>query len=444
MTRLFGVLRDQRGVAAALSLYVLVVLSMMLMAFLSMAATEPQVSKNHADLTQARYVAEAGIEWGFDTLVQAADWSTVLQTSGGTMVTGQTLPGLTAASGTFTVTARNDTQAGDIQLTGQAALDPSGSATVDGNGILIVTSSGTVNGVTRQIQVVIRRLQLPPFPGALNIPGVQSDTFLSSNPFQFDGRDYNRNGTFGPGPLKYGVAVQPGVQVNVAPTTYEQNTEAAFNTPPKQSNVTGLDQGGSGLTTGLSAIAPAPSLNPAVLASFLGQLAAHPQTRVLQSTMACPMVMSGSTATPTQPTLTNGCGVNQPITLGTPSDPQLIYFRGDLDPTSMFTGLRLTGTIQGAGILVVEDGDLSVNGSNFRWDGIVMVVGRYVGSGFRVGSDSTVYGAFVSEETIWNEAPGFYEFLNQGTSLTIRASSQNINMVQNMRALHRILGWREL
>ncbi len=443
MIRVRGVLRDQRGVAAALSLYVLVILSMMLMAFLSMAATEPQVSRNHADLTQARYVAEAGIEWAFDTLVQTADWSTVLQ-AGGTMVIGQTLPGLTAASGTFTATARNDTQANDTQLTGQAALDPSGSATVDGNGIVIVTSTGTVNGVTRQIQVVIHRLQLPPFPGALNIPGVQSDTFLSSNPFQFDGRDYNRNGTFGPAALKYGVAVQPGVQANIAPIAYEQNTEAAFNTPPKQSNVMGLDQSGGGFTTGLSSIAPAPSLNPAVLGAFLGQLAAHSQTQVLQSTMACPMVMSGSSGSPTQPTLTNGCGVNQTINLGTPSDPQFIYFRGDLDPTSMFTGLRLTGTIQGAGILVVEDGDLSVNASNFRWDGIVMVVGRYVGSGFRVGSDSTVYGAFVSEETIWNEAPGFYEFLNQGTSLTIRASSENINMVQNMRALHRILGWREL
>ncbi|HET7874005.1 MAG TPA: hypothetical protein VFN71_00665 [Methylomirabilota bacterium] len=136
--------------------------------------------------------------------------------------------------------------------------------------------------------------------------------------------------------------------------------------------------------------------------------------------------------------------MNQTLDLGTPSDPKLIYFRGDLDPTSMFTGLRATGTIQGAGILVVEDGDFSVFATDFRWDGIVMVVGRYVGSGFRGGSNSNVYGAFVSEETIWNEAPGFYEFLNQGTSLTIRASSQNINMVQGMRALYRILGWKEL
>jgi hypothetical protein len=47
-------------------------------------------------------------------------------------------------------------------------------------------------------------------------------------------------------------------------------------------------------------------------------------------------------------------------------------------------------------------------------------------------------------ETIGNEPPGFYEFLNQATSLTMRNSSENINMVQNMRALYRILSWREL
>ena len=436
-------MRDERGVATALALFVMVIVLMLTMAFMSMAATEPQVSRNHADLIQARYVAEAGIEWAFDTLVQTLNWSTVLQTAGGTMASSQTLPGLTIASGTFTVIARNDTQAGDGQLTGQA-LDPSGSATVDSNGTLIVTSSGTVNGVTRQIQVVIRRLQMPPFPGAVNMPGVQADTFTSSNPFSIDGRDYNRDGTLGPGPMKYGIAVQPGVQQNISPTTYEQNVEGAFNTAPKQANVMGLNQSAGGFTTGLNAIAPDASLNPTNLGSFLSQLAASPQTTVLQSTMACPMVMTGSSADPVHPTLTNGCGVNKPLNLGTPSAPALVYFRGDLDPSSTFTGLRANGTVQGAGILVIEDGDFQVFGSDFRWDGVVMVVGRYVGAGFRAGSNSTVYGAFVSEETIWNEPPGFYEFLNQGTTLTLRSSSQNINMVQNMRALHRILSWKEL
>lgn len=454
---------DQRGIAAPLAMYTLVLLSVLLLAFVSMAAQEPQVSRNLSDMTQARYAADAGVEWAFDTLVAAPDWSTLLQTGGGTLVSNQTLPGLTAAFGTYTVVARNDTLAGDTAITGQAALDPSGSATVDSNGIMILTSTGTVNGVTRQIQVVVRRLQLPPFPGAANEPGVQSDTYDSVTSFQIDGRDYNRDGTFGPGPMKYGLATQPGIQANIAPTTYEKNVENAFNTAAKRANVIGKQDPNNplqdptdpapppGTFTGRNTIAvpagtPAdPLLTPTNLTAFLNALAAFPSTNVIQSTMPCPIVISSS-GTPNRPTQTNGCGVNTSINLGTTSAPTLTYIRGQLDTSSTFTGLRLQGggTIQGAGILVVEDGDLSVNVSNLRWDGIIMVVGRYVGAGFRAGTNTTIYGSFVSMETIGTEPPGFYEFLNQSNNLTMRNSSQNINMVQNMRALYRILSWREL
>jgi len=449
---------DQRGIAAPLAMYTLVLLSILLLAFVSMAAQEPQVSRNLADMAQARYVADAGVEWAFDTLVAMPNWSTILQAGGGTMVSTQTLPGLAAAFGTYTVVARNDTLTGDTGITGQAALDPSASATVDSNGILILTSTGTVNGVIRQIQVVVKRLQLPPFPGAVNEPGLQADTFNSTTTFQIDGRDYNRDGTFGAGSgltnLKYGIATQPGIQTNIAPITYEQKAESPFDTAAKRADVIGKQDpnhalqdpaGPPGTRTGRDAIAADPSLTPTNMTAFLNALAAFPGTNVLQSTMSCPMVMSSS-STANLPTLTNGCGVNKPINLGTTSAPTLTYFRGDLDTSSMFIGLKLqgAGTIQGAGILVVEDGDFSVNVSNLRWDGIILVVGRYVGSGFRAGSNSTIYGPFVSMETIWNEAPGFYEFLNQSGSLTMRNSKQNIDMVQGMRMLYRILSWREL
>jgi Tfp pilus assembly protein PilX len=443
---------DQRGIAAPLAMYTLVLLSVLLLAFVSMAAQEPQVSRNLADMTQARYAAEAGVEWAFDTLVMTPNWS------GGTMVSNQTLPGLTAAFGTYTVVARNDTLPGDTVITGQAALDPSGNA-VDSNGVMILTSTGTVNGVTRQIQVVVRRLQLPPFPGAVNEPGLQADTYDSSAIFQFDGRDYNRDGTFGAGLMKYGIATLPGTQTNLG-ITYEANAESPFDTAAKRANVIGkqdpnhalVDPPGPGTSrTGRDTIAyptgtaADPVLNPTNMNAFLNALAAFPGTNVIQSTMACPMVMSSS-GTANLPTLTNGCGVNKPINLGTTSAPTLTYFRGELDTSSAFVGLRLqgSGTIQGAGILVVEDGDLSVNVTNLRWDGVVFVVGRYVGAGFRAGSNSTLYGALVSMEAVWNEAPGYYEFLNQANTLTVRNSKQNIDMVQGMRALYRISSWREL
>ena len=109
------------------------------------------------------------------------------------------------------------------------------------------------------------------------------------------------------------------------------------------------------------------------------------------------------TATPTNTvTLSNGCtgaaGVNQTLDLGTRTNPKLVYFRGDTDPTSAFTGLQLNSGIKGAGILVVEDGDLK-NLGNFTWDGVVIVTGNYVGAGFMDGSTTNIRGAFVAFET---------------------------------------------
>ena len=172
------------------------------------------------------------------------------------------------------------------------------------------------------------------------------------------------------------------------------------------------------LTSGLSAIAPDNSLTPATMQTFLTKLAANPATTVIQSSIACPLVLTGTTGTATTPTLStagSSCPGNPPIgsqlNLGTPADPKLVFFRGQLDTSSNFTGLNLQGTIKGAGILVVEDGDmavntsgagLSINGRNvdFYWDGLVIVTGRYIGTGVRATSNTEIRGAFISNETI--------------------------------------------
>src|SRR5207244_13284282 len=60
---------DERGIAAVMSLIVIVGLSVLVSAFLAVSAFEPQISQNLADSTQARYAADAGIEWAFDQIV---------------------------------------------------------------------------------------------------------------------------------------------------------------------------------------------------------------------------------------------------------------------------------------------------------------------------------------------------------------------------------------
>src|SRR5262249_46287446 len=157
-------------------------------------------------------------------------------------------------------------------------------------------------------------------------------TAATNSDFTIDGRDYDRNGNLTANPMHFGIAVQPGLQENLKSTTYEQNAESAFDNSAKQANVIGKNQNTGALTTRCNTMAPDATLNPDVMADFLKQVANNPITQILQSTRSCPIVMTGS-GTPNQPMLTNGCGMNQSVNLGTTSNPALVYFRGDLDPS---------------------------------------------------------------------------------------------------------------
>ena len=492
-----AVMRDQRGVALPLALIAMLILTMLVLTVLNLGAVEPQISKNLSDTARARHMAEAGIEWAFDCLADQdlsaflAGPDGVQNTSDDTLATsvaGQaiaarmdatfcpnspppgTLPGLGAGTGTFAVTIRNDSigagggYAGDQVLTG-VAIDGGGKFT-DSNGVVILTATGTYGTSIRRITAVVSRNTLV-VNAAANLPGMQADTYMNGVVANqtIDGRDWlrtdsNGGSPTGTGPMRYGITTQPGIQTNIG-ITYEANVESAFDTVAKQNTVQGKSQSTGLLTSGLSAIAPDGALTPATMLTFLTKLAANPATTVIQSSMACPLVLTGAVGTPTAPTLStagSSCPGNPPIgqqlNLGTTADPKLVYFRGELDTSSNFTGLNLQGTIKGAGILVVEDGDLAINTSgaglsiqgrnvDFYWDGIVIVTGRYVGTGFRSTSNTEIRGGFISNEAIWNEAAGYYEFLNQANSLAIRNSTQNINMALRAAYNQRIISWRE-
>jgi hypothetical protein len=249
--------------------------------------------------------------------------------------------------------------------------------------------------------------------------------------------------------MKYGIATQPGTQSNVG-VTYEARVESAVaGSSSKQASIKGKHETNGTFTSGLNTIQADASLTPTIMQQYIDAVANFSGTTILQSTQACPMELTGS-ATPTStPTLTNGCtgsdGVNQTLDLGTRDNPKLVYFRGDTDPTSLFTGLTLNSGIKGAGVLIVEDGDLK-NLGNFQWDGVVIVTGNYVGSGFMDNSDTRIRGAFVANEKVAGEASGFFEFyLHSGAdTFTIHYSDQMVNMVRLMRGNTTMTNWREL
>jgi Tfp pilus assembly protein PilX len=479
-------LGNERGVALVLSLMMLLALTGLLLAFLSVSSLEPQISRNLADTARARYLAEAGLEVGFATLVNTGDamqsFSPAVATGTGgapwvTLVNNGTIANVTAGgaaaeaafAGTFTVIVRNDSQNADSALTGQPAgtnAVPNETVSADSNKVVIMRSTGTFNGASKTIEVVVRRAPLPPFPGAVNLPGVQTDTFINKTSFDIDGRDYrctsncdnNANWSLtGAASVanKWSIASQSGTQSNIG-TTYENNIQNAVSgSATKLASLKGRDEsvtgaaGATSYTTGLNTVQSDNTLHPTNMQAYLDSVANFPGTTILQSTQSCPMQMTGTSTPTNQVTVSNGCtganGVHKTVDLGSRDNPKLVYFRGDTDPTSAFTGLTLNSGIKGAGILIIEDGDLK-NLGNFQWDGVVIVAGNYVGSGFMDSSDTKIRGAFVAFEKMPGEASGFFEFYLHGSlnSFSVQASKQNIDMVQLSRGTTSMSNYREL
>ena len=473
MTNWRQLLGNERGTALALALIILVIMTGLAVGLATMGGVESRISAGQSAGSRARLLAESGVEYAF--LKLAGGGFNVPLLAGSVLIpAGTTLPGLTAASGTFGVTVRNDTTVGDTLLTGAATIDVApGTATNDINGVLVLTSTGTVDGATRVLVAVVQRGVLP-LNAAMTLPGDQADTTTDSpcedqssncaNPqrtYSIDGRDWLRTDTntpTGTNPRKLGIAT--------ATNATESTVENAFSNNDRRKFVQGRDEtsGTGAWTDGLNTIDSDGTLTEAIIGKFLANLAANPATQIIQSTQACAFGTSGihdkpeglrmtSTAAPGVVTVKNNCNaasgkqIDQTINLGTPTSPQMIYFKGEFDPSSNFTGVGVDGAqaIQGYGLLVVEDADLAFfQTGQFRWDGIVLVTGRNVAVAFKGDSNTEIRGALIGNETNPAEAGGFFEFFNRTRdTMIIRASQQNVDMA--LRALYnmRITSVRE-
>lgn len=414
--------------ALPVALLALVLLSGLLLVLLSVGGMEPTLAANLTEMTQARYLAEAGVEWAFDQLVPADPtcwstvpncWSMVLAADNGAMATNMALPGLPASAGTFSVSVRNDALPADAQITGQAA-DPGG-PTTDTNNVLILTSTGTYNGVTRQIQVVVSRASLN-LPAGLSLPGVGTNTAFSGNSFTISGNDTNLDATAGTCPALWGIGV--------ADAATEGRVEFSLSQQQKD-NVDGKPQT-TGPGVGNNTIAPDTTLTAAQIAKFVEAVKPYADLS-LQASAASRLSYNG---------VGGSCDANwnDPTCWGTRSSPKIVYVKGSLDPGQAFYALSVSGTSSGVGILIVEDGDVSVAG-NFRWEGLILVTGQYVGLRYGGGGNQAVYGSIVVNETA--DLNTQVEVDASGNAKLLY-SCQALDNVRNMRRLYRLRSWREL
>ena len=431
--------RDERGIAVVAALVALMSLSALVLAFLVMSRNEPQISRNLANATRARYVAEAGLEAAYDTLVTNTNWDALLAgatcTQGAVMgAQNRTLPGLTAASGTFTVRVRNDCGgASDALMTGVTA-EPAANATDDTNDHVILVSTGTFGTATKTITTVVSRVANVVNPGApgngvlnaaLAFPGYESDTSFTGNSFEVDGRNRDLSGNLVSGtPDMLGISVGPEDQFvpQGGPVMHhEQSVQGSLSSQQKD-NVIGKHQTNSSNTIGDHTIA-AGALTSQAITDFVNAVEGFADITITssQSSTTTKVHATGSTTTASGPALFNNVGsscasnLNAGDCWGTSDNPKIVVVKGTMDTTSQFTALDIRGDSAGYGILVVEDGDLLLRG-NFHWEGPVIVTGGYVGVGFMGGGNQDVLGALVSNETASNEATGFYEGVLQGNA----------------------------
>src|SRR5262249_22239773 len=234
------------------------------------------------------------------------------------------------------------------------------SPTIDANATVIMRSAGTSRGVTKTLEVVIRRAAVPALSGAVNIAGLARDTVIDASTLDIDGRDYSCAGagascddpsswTVTAGPLKYGIVVPRGAEAPV---------EAALASPAQRDAVKGknrTDPSGT-YTSGRDTVAGDDAPTAARIEGFVSALASNTATTVLESTRACQLVGAGGGAeATTTATLANGCGWTSAASLGSRERPRVVFVRGDI---------ALDRSLKGAGVLVVQDGHLTSRGTS--------------------------------------------------------------------------------
>jgi len=432
MTTLRTIARDERGVAVVVGLIALLSLTALVLAFLAMSSYEPQIAANLATGTQARYLAEAGIEAAFDGLANTADWSTAIASatcSQGVIAPGTTqngtLPGMTSAFGTFTVRVRNDCNGGDDAITG-VTLD-TGGATSDTNMKLILVSTGTVGSASKSITVVIQKVTLPTMNAALAFPGLNADVDFSGSAFTISGVDTNTNGTAGSGAPVYGISV--GVAGNEATV----DTSLANN---QQNSVTGKSQSDpSATSTGDNTVAYDTALTSSAVTNFVNTL-----KKVADVTITAP---SGSPYSISGVGSTCGSDINSSTCWGTDAHPKIVYVKGNSTGATSADALDISGNSSGSGILIVENGNMDITGT-FNWNGPVIVTGTGVKIRYHGGGDQSIYGAVIVNE-LYNDGSTNVEADIAGNA-KIYYSTQAITNAMNGvggRKLMSLYSWQE-
>lgn len=211
MRRWIPAVSNEAGLALPLAFFALVILSTILLAFLSVALMEPQMSQANTESAAALQLANACVDLAYDELAGSQPWGGYL--AGATverpwrdLIAWRTMPGLTSDFGECAAWIRNDIfDPDDRRMTGLERVDPR--ATRDENATVLLRASGRIHGVSRTLVFVVSAAYLPDPQCALCFTGPRARTDLQwTSHAHEDGWPYNhRTGAPTIGATKYAI-----------------------------------------------------------------------------------------------------------------------------------------------------------------------------------------------------------------------------------------------
>ena len=367
----------ERGIALAIALFGIALLSLVLAASLLVGASDARATRAYRRTTQVHLAAEAGILHAVQVANRAAgigvaNYQNDVYNNWATLWTPSTK--------TF------------LPLSGVSYAVVAGSGTANG-GYFQSTATGPEGSTNTVVAQVTRSVIPSSAPGALHLadPGNVSTTF-QGNGFRISGNDMNYTGGAGPG------APVPGISTLNNTNTQEALTSLTNN---QDHDVTGLGFSPSPLIPSVMTAPGAPS--PAQINALVNDL------------LAMPGVITQGSGTVNNSSPIPGWQIKS----GDPAPtPEITHFTGDVT----FKG---NGNITGQGILIV-DGNLTLNG-NITFDGLIITRGKT-----SIVSDTSVTG----NANIWGSLWTTDVDMVVGGSANIQYSTQALALANGVSGGH--------
>ncbi|MBI4588029.1 MAG: hypothetical protein HY725_04280, partial [Candidatus Rokubacteria bacterium] len=201
----------------------------------------------------------------------------------------------------------------------------------------------------------------------------------------------------------------------------------------QKDNVLGKKQDPAGSGSGDNTIAPSTALTSTQIQKFVDAVKPYADISLNAS----------STQQLSYQNLGDSCSTdwNSSNCWGTQATPKVVYVKGTVDPAQQFYALTVTGTSTGAGILIIEDGDMSIAG-NFRWEGLILITGQYTGLRYGGGGNQKVYGGVVVNETAAINTQ--VEVDASGNAQVYYSCQALSNAMNKNRKLLSLRSWKEL